>query len=214
MTVPKIKFCGLTRNKDVEAALSVGADLLGFIVECKSPRRLSVRDAARLSLPAKGLAKTVAVTVNADNQKLSAIAQQMQPDFIQFHGDETPDQLRHAKLEYGVGLIKALSVASAEDLRQASTYFDVADALLLDATPPKDEGQRGGHGQSFDWSLLDGFEAPIPVILAGGLSPDTIAEAMKMTNAHIFDVSSGIEAAPGIKDATLMATFMKAARHE
>lgn len=213
MTHPQIKFCGLTRPQDVETALLLGADFLGFIVECKSPRRLSVRDAARLAKPASGTAKTVAVTVNPDDDLIDAIITDMNPDAIQLHGDETPDRVRGIKLRASVTLIKALSVSTREDLERAHAYSGIADYVLLDAKPPKGDKQRGGHGHSFDWKLLENFKSETPLIVAGGLSIDTIELARQMTKAHIFDVSSGVEAAPGIKDATLMTKFMKAARH-
>ena len=214
MSNPKIKLCGLTRGEDVAAALSVGADFLGFIVECKSSRRLAVETAARLSLPAKGLAKTVSVTVNANIETLTSIVEKMQPDFIQFHGDETPEHLKSVKAKFNVGIIKAFSISTKADLETMADYFNIADYMLLDAKPPKDEEQRGGHGRRFDWSLLKNFQSPTPLIIAGGLTPETVERAVKMTNAHIFDVSSGIEVAAGIKDATLLAKFMKAAGHE
>ena len=214
MIQPSVKFCGLTRPEDVETALTLGATYLGFIVECKSSRRLSVRRATQLSSPAIGLAKRVAVTVNPEDDLVFSIVRDMKPDFIQLHGDESPDRLEEIRSTHAVGLIKALSVSAPSDIERAHSYSDVADYILLDAKPPKGTEQRGGHGTSFDWTLLEGLQIKTPVIIAGGLSPDTIRLAQKMTNAHIFDVSSGIEAAPGIKDATLMTKFMKAARQE
>lgn len=214
MIQPSVKFCGLTRPEDVETALSLGATFLGFIVECKSPRRLSVRRATQLSSPAIGLANRVAVTVNPDDDLVASIVQDMKPDFLQLHGDESPARLHEIRATHAVGLIKALSVSEPSDIKRAHTYSEIADYILLDAKPPKGAEQRGGHGTSFDWNLLDGLQITTPVIVAGGLSPDTIRLAQKMTNAHIFDVSSGVEAAPGIKDATLMTKFMKAARQE
>ena len=214
MTQPGIKFCGLTRPEDVETALSLGVGFLGFIVECKSSRRLTVAQAARLARPATGLAKRIAVTVNPDDELIADICTQMEPDYIQLHGDESPARLLHIKNRHTVGLIKAQSVSSKGDLDRAQTYAQSADYLLLDAKPPKDVSQRGGHGLSFDWDLLQDFVTNVPIFIAGGLSPKTITKARKQTNAHYFDVSSGIEAAPGIKDAALMAQFMKAAKHE
>jgi phosphoribosylanthranilate isomerase len=213
-TKSSIKFCGLTRPEDVETAVSLGACLLGFIVECQSPRRLSVAEAARLARPATGLAKRVAVTVNPNDALIDAIITQMQPDYIQCHGDESPARLSAIKKKYAVGLIKALSISDKDDLDRTKTYFGIADYLLLDAKPPKGDKQRGGHGNSFDWGLLRSFSPTTPLIIAGGLSPSTIGSARKQTRAHIFDVSSGVEAAPGIKDAALMTQFMKAAKDE
>jgi len=214
MTQPIIKFCGLTRPADVETALTLGAEFLGFIVECKSSRRLTIDQAAKLASPAKGLAQRVAVTVNASDELISNIVKDMQPDYIQLHGDESPAHLRKIKSTHTVGLIKAISISEPSDVENINSYAGHADFLLLDAKPPKGNEQRGGHGHSFDWSLLKAHKTTTPIIVAGGLSPETIGLAKKMTNAHIFDVSSGIEAAPGIKDATLMTKFMIAARQE
>jgi phosphoribosylanthranilate isomerase len=211
---PSIKYCGLTRPEDVETALMVGADYLGFIVECQSPRRLSVTEAARLARPATGLAKRVAVTVNPDDKLIGEIITEMQPDYIQLHGDESSARLNEIKKKHAVGLIKAVSISDKHDLDRAKSYSGIADYLLLDAKPPKGDKQRGGHDLSFDWSLLQKFNPTTPLIIAGGLSAATIGLARQKSKAQIFDVSSGIEAAPGIKDATLMTQFMKAARHE
>ncbi|NNC38362.1 MAG: phosphoribosylanthranilate isomerase [Acidimicrobiales bacterium] len=214
MNSPDIKFCGLTRPQDVESAIALGANYLGFIIECQSPRRLSVTDAARLAKPASGLAARVAVTVDADDALIASIIEKISPDAVQLHGDESPDRLRDLKTQYSVKLIKALNISNPKDLEHAHFFADVADFLLLDAKPPKGDKQRGGHGNSFDWNLLKNFKTKAPLIIAGGLSSKTIGLAQKMTKAHIFDVSSGIETAPGIKDATLMTEFMKAARQE
>ena len=212
--IPYIKFCGLTKPDDVETALSLGVDFLGFIVECESPRRLSVAEASVLAGPAQGLAKRVAVTVNPDDELIASIVTEMKPDFIQLHGNESPKRLRDIKSKHNVDLVKALSVSTNRDLDHASSYFEIADYLLLDAKPPKGNSQRGGHGLSFEWALVKNFKSTLPVFIAGGLSPTTIGKARQQTGAQLFDVSSGIEAAPGIKDAALMTKFMKAARNE
>ncbi len=207
-----IKICGLTRPEDVEAAVLYGADMLGFVVEADSPRRLSLPKAARLSRPVFGCALRVAVTVNADGELLRRICADMRPDLLQLHGDESPQRIHEVKRFTGLPIIKALPIGTRADLAQVQTYAGQADYILLDAKPPKDTARRGGHGVSFDWDLLKGFSAKTPLILAGGLNPDNIHTA-KATGFNYFDVSSGIEAAPGIKDHSLIRTFMKAA-HE
>ena len=213
MNTPKnhrVKICGLTRPEDVEAAILHGASFLGFIVEAKSARKLSVAKAAKLARPAKGAAKTVAVTVNADDTTLDAIAAQMQPDYIQLHGDETVDHVAEIARRFKVKTIKAIPVSSPADMIKAEAYAGVADFMLYDAKPPKGEAVRGGHGLSFDWNILTA--APLPKIwaLAGGLTPQNAAEAIRRTNAPILDVSSGLEASAGVKDARKIAAFMKA----
>ena len=207
----KVKICGLTRAEDVEAAILHGADYLGFIVEAKSKRRLSIQEAARLSLPAKDIISRVAVTVNADEASLAAIMEQMQPDFIQFHGDETPHHIANIGRDFEVGTIKALPISSASEITSAMEFAGFADYLLFDAKPPKNEAIRGGHGLAFDWDVLRGAALPKTWLLAGGLNPDNIISALK-TGAPILDVSSGLESRPGAKDHAKIKAFMETAK--
>ena len=209
---PKVKICGLTRPEDVEAAIIYGASFLGFIVEAKSARKLSVAQAAKLSLPAKASAETVAVTVNADNATIGAITTYMQPDYIQCHGDESVDRVAEIARRFEIKTIKAIAVSTPADMILAEQYAGVADFMLYDAKPPKNPGGgetvRGGHGLSFDWNILT--QSPLPKIwaLAGGLTPENAAEALSRTKAPILDVSSGVEASPGIKDLEKIKSFM------
>jgi len=206
----RVKICGLTRPEDVESAIKHGAAFLGFIVECPSKRRLSVAEAAKLALPAIGLAARVAVTVNPDDDLIDRILSQMQPDYMQLHGDETP--ARMADIARRVKVIKAVGIASDEDMKTAETYAGVADFILYDAKPPKGETVRGGHGVSIDWNIIT--KAPTPKIfaVAGGLTPENVATAIAATRAPIVDVSSGVEASAGVKDATKISAFMDAVR--
>lgn len=201
------------RPEDVETAIQYGADYLGFIVEAKSARRLSVSEAAILSAPANGIAKRVAVTVNADDDLLSRITAEMKPDYIQCHGDESVERVGDIAARFGLKAIKAVPIATLSDMKNAEHYSGVSDFILYDAKPPKGEDVRGGHGLSFDWNILT--EAPLPKVwaLAGGLTPETAGEAISRTNAPILDVSSGVESAPGIKDAAKIKAFMKAVKH-
>ena len=206
----KVKICGLTRPEDVETAILQGADYLGFIVEAKSSRRLSTAEAAALSLPAKTSAKTVAVTVNADDTIIAAIATQMQPDYIQFHGDESVDRVADIARRFKINTIKAIAVSTSADMITAEHYAGVADFILYDAKPPKGENVRGGHGLSFDWNILTNAPLPKRWALAGGLKPENAAEALRRTKAPILDVSSGLEASAGVKDTLKIQAFMKA----
>ncbi len=207
-----IKICGLTRASDVETALLHGADMLGFIVEANSPRRLCVEEAAKLSGPAFGCARRVAVTVDADENLLDRICSEMQPDILQMHGKEVPKWLQVVKGFAGLEIIKAVPIAERADLAKVKQYESCADYILLDAKPPKGNAQQGGHGLSFDWKILEGFTCSVPLILAGGLGPDNIRHA-KTTGIKFFDVSSGVEARAGVKDPSLIAVFMHKA-HE
>ena len=207
-----VKICGLTRPEDVEAAIRYGASFLGFIVEAKSARRLSVVQAARLSLPAKSSAKTVAVTVNANDELIEAIITQMQPDYIQLHGDESVDRVAEIARKFSVKTVKAIPISTPADMITAEQYAGVADFILYDAKPPKGETVRGGHGLSFDWNILTTSPLPKTWALAGGLNPENAAEALRRTNAPILDVSSGVERSAGLKDAAKIKAFMEAVK--
>ena len=209
-----VKICGLTRLKDVQSAISYGADYLGFIIEAKSPRRLTANEARPLFEASERAAKRVAVTVNADNNLLDEIAENLRPDFVQFHGDASVEHLAELSRRYDFGMIKAMAIASDEDMKRAGEYSGIADFLLFDAKPPKDSEVRGGHGVSIDWTIIQ--RAPLPKYygLAGGLTPETVTEALCATKAPLLDVSSGVEREPGIKDPEKMKTFIeKVARH-
>ena len=203
-----VKICGLTRPEDVESAIRYGASFLGFIVECPSKRRLSVAQAARLSAPARGIIPRVAVTVNPDDDLIDRILTEMQPDYIQLHGNETP--ARAAEIARKCRLIKAVGIASDDDMKLAETYAGLADFILYDAKPPKNEAIRGGHGIAIDWNIIASAPTPKTFAVAGGLNPENVAAAITATRASIVDVSSGVEASAGVKDALKIAAFMKA----
>lgn len=205
----QVKICGLTRAEDVKACIAHGADFLGFIIEAPSPRCLSVEQAKPLFDAADGLAKRVAVTVNADDTLLDDIAFTLKPDYVQFHGDETVDRLADIAKKYDFKIIKACPIASDEDMKTAGEYSGVADIILFDAKPPKGSAVRGGHGLAIDWNIIRRAPTPKFYALAGGLNPDTVGEAITMTHAPMVDVSSGVEAKPGVKDVEKIKAFMK-----
>lgn len=203
-----VKICGLTRAEDVSAAEKAGADFLGFIVEAQSSRRLTLAEAAELIKDVR--VNTVAVTVDPDDGLVAGI-KAAGFTHIQLHGSET--LARTAEIaSRGLTVIKAMPVATAEDVKLATEYSGAADLLLFDAKPPKGDTQRGGHGLSFDWSILRIAPTPKTFILAGGLTPGNVVEAVTKTRASIVDVASGVEAAPGIKDASLIIAFMEQLR--
>ena len=205
-----VKICGLMRPEDVAAAIAAGASYLGFIVEAASKRRVTVEQAARLSGPARGIIPRVAVTVNADDALLTRIMADMAPDYIQCHGDETPARVAEITRNFNVKTIKAVAVVTDGDMKTAETYSGAADIILFDAKPPKGSDVRGGHGVAIDWNIIK--RAPLPKYwaLAGGLTPDNVAEAIATTNAPMVDVSSGVEASAGVKDASKIKAFMAA----
>lgn len=212
MTAVRVKICGLRTPQDVAAAADAGAAYVGFVFFPKSPRHISIEQATALALEAPvGLCK-VALTVNADDTMLDALTEAVPLDMLQLHGHESPERVAQVKARYGLPVMKAIGVASAEDLPQIDLYSQVADQLLIDAKPPKDADLPGGNGLAFDWRLLAGRKYwQRPWMLAGGLTPDNVAEAVRMTGARQVDVSSGVEALPGQKDPDLIARFTRSA---
>ena len=158
-----------------------------------------------------GLAK-VALTVDADDATLDAIVAAVPLDMLQLHGHESPDRVAEIRSRYGLPVMKAVGVADEGDLAALFDYTLVADQILIDAKPPKDAVLPGGNGLSFDWRLVAQRRWLRPWMLAGGLTPDNVAEAIRLTNARQVDVSSGVESAPGVKDAARIAAFVQAAR--
>ncbi|MCU9848908.1 phosphoribosylanthranilate isomerase [Defluviimonas sp. WL0024] len=208
----RVKICGLRDKAHVEAAVTAGAAYLGFVFFAKSPRHLEIADAARLALDVPpGVAK-VALTVNATDAELDAITGAVPLDMLQLHGTESPDRVAEVRARYGLPVMKAVGVAGPEDLAALDAYGRVADQLLVDAKPPKGAALPGGNGLAFDWRLVAKKYWPCPWMLAGGLTPLNVAEAIRLTGARQVDVSSGVESAPGVKDAELIRAFIAAAR--
>lgn len=208
----RVKICGLTAPEQVAAVAEAGAAYAGFVFFPKSPRNVSIEQARDLALEAPiGLAK-VALTVNADDDLLDRIVNSVPLDMLQLHGSESPERVAEVKTRYGLPVMKAIGVAEEADLAALQTYGAVADQLLVDAKPPKGAELPGGNGLSFDWRLVNRKYWPCPWMLAGGLTPENVAEAVRMTGARQVDVSSGVESAPGIKDTDLIRAFVKAAK--
>jgi phosphoribosylanthranilate isomerase len=207
----RVKICGLRTAADVEGVARAGAAYAGFVFFAKSPRHLTVPEARMAALAAPpGLAK-VALTVDADDATLDAIVAEVPLDMLQLHGHETPDRVAEVRARYRLPVMKALGVADEGDLAAIADHFGVADQLLIDAKPPRDAVLPGGNGLSFDWRLLAGRRWPKPWMLAGGLTAGNVAEAVRLTGARQVDVSSGVERAPGVKDAVMIAEFVAAA---
>lgn len=206
----RVKICGLTRSDDVLAVADAGAAYAGFVFFPKSPRNVTVETARTLAVEVPmGVAK-VALVVNADDAFLDAITGRVPIDILQLHGDETPERVAEVRSRYGLPVMKAVGVADAEDVAALDVYSDVADQILVDAKPPKHSDLPGGNGVSFDWRLISARRWSKPWMLAGGLTPDNVAEAIALTGARQVDVSSGVEASPGIKDAGLIRDFIQA----
>jgi phosphoribosylanthranilate isomerase len=208
----RVKICGLRTPADVAAVAASGAAYAGFVFFAKSPRNLTIPAARELALAAPvGLAK-VALVVDAEDAFLDAITEAMPLDMLQLHGHESPDRVAEIRARYGLPVMKAVGVADEGDLTAVFDYSLVADQILVDAKPPKNADLPGGNGLSFDWRLVAQRRWLRPWMLAGGLTPDNVAEAIQLTNARQVDVSSGVESAPGIKDAGRITAFVKAAQ--
>jgi phosphoribosylanthranilate isomerase len=210
----KVKICGLTRADAVAAAVAGGADYVGFVFYPPSPRSLDVATAARLAEGARGRAKIVALLVDADDDTIDAIVGGLKPDLLQLHGSETPERVAAIRARTGLAVMKAIKVETAVDAAAADAYRDVADLILFDAKAPKDmvDALPGGNGIPFDWHALDGVDDGVRFMLSGGLTPANVAEAIRLTRAGIVDVSSSVEARPGVKDPDLVRRFLAAAK--
>ena len=208
----RVKICGLTRPEDVSAVAEAGAAYCGFVFFPKSPRNLSVEAARDLAVEVPvGIAK-VALVVNADDALLDAITGSVPIDMLQLHGAESPERVSDIRARYGLPVMKAVGVADAEDVAALDEYAAVADQILVDAKPPKTAVLPGGNGVSFDWRLISNRRWPVPWMLAGGLTPQNVAEAIALTGARQVDVSSGVERAPGVKDPGAIREFVQATR--
>lgn len=208
----RVKICGLRTAADVAAVAAAGAAYAGFVFFPKSPRHLTVEAARDLALAApEGLCK-VALTVDADDTTLDTIVGAVPLDMLQLHGHETPERVAAVKARYGLPVMKAIGVAEEGDLAGLMDMSLAADQLLIDAKPPKGADLPGGNGLAFDWRLLVGRKWLKPWMLAGGLTPENVAQAVRLTGARQVDVSSGVESAPGVKDPAKIAAFVQAAQ--
>lgn len=212
MPAPKIKICGLTTPEALEAAIRARADYAGFNFYPPSPRFLSPAGAAALGARAEGWIGRIGVFVDAEDAAIGEAVAAARLDALQLHGNETPQRTAQVKARFGLPVWKVISVASREDAAKAGLYADAADFILFDAKTPKGAALPGGMGLAFDWSLIAHWRGPVAWGLAGGLTPDNVAEAVRLTGAPLVDTSSGVESAPGVKDADKIAAFCAAAR--
>jgi phosphoribosylanthranilate isomerase len=206
----RVKICGLRTAADVAAVAAAGAAYAGFVFFPKSPRHLTLAEARSAALAApEGLCK-VALTVDADDATLDAIVEAVPLDMLQLHGRETPERVAEVKARHGLPVMKAIGVAGEGDLAGLLEMSLAADQLLIDAKPAAGSALPGGNGLAFDWRLLVGRKWLKPWMLAGGLTPGNVAEAVRLTGARQVDVSSGVESAPGVKDHAKIAAFVEA----
>jgi phosphoribosylanthranilate isomerase len=206
----KVKICGVRTPAILEAAISAGADFIGLVVFPKSPRNVALEQAGALAEAARGTVRTVAVMVDPDDALMGEVIETVHPDLLQLHGAETPERVAAIKAQTGLPIIKAVPVAEAKDVSDASAYMGIADEILFDAKPVPGAVLPGGNGVPFDWRAL--VTARPPFALSGGLNPENVGEAIRLTGATLVDVSSGVETTPGVKDAGLVKQFIQAAR--
>jgi phosphoribosylanthranilate isomerase len=208
----EVKICGIKDLAAMDAALNAGADLVGLVFFPPSPRAVTMDLAAKLAARARGRALVTALTVDADDELLAEIIEHAEPDLLQLHGGESVKRVVEIRTRFGRPVMKAIAVAEAADLRIVPDYEAVADRILFDARPPKDASRPGGHGRAFDWTLLARLARKKPMMLSGGLTPENVAEAIRIVQPDAVDVSSGVERAPGEKDMEKIRDFVKAAR--
>lgn len=207
-----IKICGLKTEEAVDRAVELGATHVGFIFFGKSPRHIEPADAGRLADRARGRARIVSVSVNADNDELDEIIALIRPDILQLHGQESPERVLTIKATTGLPVIKAFSVQTADDLGKIDAYEGIANRFIFDAKPPKNSELPGGNGVSFDWTLLKSLDPSTDYLLSGGLNARNVGEALAIARPPGIDVSSGVESAPGVKDIRMMEEFFAAVR--
>jgi phosphoribosylanthranilate isomerase len=213
MTI-EVKICGLRSEAALEAALAGGADYVGFVFYPRSPRNVSPEEARLLAARARGRAKIVALLVDPDDDQLDLVVDAVAPDIIQLHGGETPARVAEVAARARRPVMKAVSVADVGDVEAALAYADTASRILFDARPAQDAhgALPGGNGLAFDWQALAGVGGRIDFMLAGGLTPGNVGEAIRLTGAPAVDVSSGVESRPGEKDPELIRRFLHAAK--
>jgi phosphoribosylanthranilate isomerase len=212
MSMVKVKICGITRKEDLLMASEAGADAVGVVVNVpSSPRSLTIGKAKEIIENAPIFVKTVAVTVPENIDQLVEIYEKLKPNIIQIHGGNLPASAIREKLPY-VSIIRAIHAVSNEAIKEAVEAANTFDAVLLDSFV---SGKYGGTGEVHDWKVSRKVREtiyPKPLILAGGLTPENVKEAIRMVQPYAVDVSSGVESQPGIKDSEKVSAFVKACK--
>ncbi|PEQ13173.1 N-(5'-phosphoribosyl)anthranilate isomerase [Novosphingobium sp. PC22D] len=212
MSSPATKICGISTADALDAAIRARADFAGLVFFEKSPRFVGSARAADLAARSQGRIGRVGLFVDADDATIAQAVDAGRLEALQLHGSETPGRAAQLRARFGIPVWKALAVTGEADVARARTYAGAADMILFDAKTPKGT-LPGGMGLSFDWRLVAGWRGPLAWGLAGGLNPENVAEAVRLTQAPLVDTSSGVETAPGVKDPDLIAAFCRAARN-
>lgn len=202
----KIKICGLSTPETVTSAIEHGADFIGLVFYPPSPRHVEIEVAKYLTSQVPDNVEIVGLFVNPNDQTLLEVLNDVPLSMIQLHGGERPERVREIKETFNLPVMKAVPIEHKEDLESITQYEDVADWLLFDA---KGKELPGGNGIAFDWSILKDYSGSKPWMLAGGLTPDNVAEALKVLSSDAVDVSSGVESTPGQKDPHKIESFLK-----
>ena len=216
MTI-SVKICGISDQESLEVACEAGADFLGLVFFPKSPRNVSFNSGKILRnlVPRDSECKVVALVVNQSDDFIESIVQEINPDFIQIHGDQSVQRVKSLRSRLAKPIIKAISVSCEKEVEQGLGYLlpgQIADIILFDAKPTQSSILPGGNGLQFDWHILSPVNGKVPFALAGGLNPDNVAEAIRCTGANMVDVSSGVESMPGKKDHELIRRFIRNAK--
>lgn len=207
----RVKICGLTRPEHVRHAAAAGADYVGLVFFPRSPRNIAPEAAAGLLAEVPAGVTAVALLVDPDDALVDRVAR-LGVGMLQLHGAETPARVAELRARSGLPVMKVVGIGGVEDLARIAEHEDAADQVLVDARAPAGTSRPGGNATAFEWGLIAGRAWARPWMLAGGLTPANVAEALRLTGARQVDVSSGVERAPGDKDPARVAAFIAAAR--
>ncbi len=207
--ITKVKICGLSTPDTIITAIEAGADFVGLVFYAPSPRQVEIEVAAYLTKQIPEGVEIVGLFVNPTDEYLTQVLNNVPLTMIQLHGGETPKRVIEIKEKFKLPVIKAISIATPDDLTKIKPYDGIADWLLFDA---KGEALPGGNGIAFDWSILKNYSGQSPWMLAGGLNPDNVTDALKALSPNAVDVSSGVESSAGVKDNQKIKDFINAVK--
>jgi phosphoribosylanthranilate isomerase len=213
MTI-EVKICGVNTPEALRATVEAGAEYVGLNFYPPSPRSVTLAQAAALGAAAPPRLCKVGLFVDVEDETIAETLAAVPLDMLQLHGGESPARVAEIRARFGLPVMKAVKIAGPEDVAAAEAYFRVADRLLFDAKPPKEmtEALPGGNALAFDWQLLAGKTWPLPWMLAGGLDPENVAEAARISGARAVDVVSGVEDRPGLKNPDKIRAFLASAK--
>ncbi len=204
-----IKICGITQEKDISAIVDFGIDFLGFVLVKGSSRYVSINRLKRLLKVIPSPISSVALLVNPKDDIIEQITNEVKIDFLQLHGQESPERVSEIAKKSGIPIIKAIGIRKKNDLKKVINYEEVVDYLLLDAKPESQQHLPGGNGIAFDWRILKDFNIKKPWFLAGGLNAENVSSAISIAGANMVDVSSGVEFEPGSKSIEKISSFIR-----